>query len=541
MAKEKSKGKRDSSPDSPPPTIWRKVRENAEAVIIAIILALIIRHYSLEAFEIPTGSMAPGLYGVHIEATCPNCETVDAVGLRTDSETNKPQVTMQRGYIYEGPCPTCGMQIREGVTAPNALIECPRDGTQAPGTPEHYRPSKAFAKEHVQCSECTYRYWHTYEAKETVGGHKILVNKFAYEGKDPERWQVIVFKFNRQRNYIKRLVGLPGETILVKNGDIYINGEIERKPMDVQEQMWFPIHDTKILEAGLVAAPWFLTPRVFTPLEETGGAEFNAIDGFGEFRYTRPVLNTYSYNRVGTARELEIVRDTRALVDLRVNGADRSKAARVWVDLRNGPTTYRLALPIEEGTAELLRVPSTLAKESSLPDNQSALPEEARWSVFAKLPENTHLDLNRDHEVDFSWVDRQLRVFLDGKLLLEMPSDPADEEVGFEGRQWLDPSADAPELTNDVAIRVRHCGGLIDRVRLFRDLHYTRNISANPRHAVDEPFQIHEQGFFAMGDNSPSSLDSRAWGALSRQNLLGRGFAIFWPALPWRFEAGFIH
>ena len=59
-------------------------------------------------------------------------------------------------------------------------------------------------------------------------------------------------------------------------------------------------------------------------------------------------------------------------------------------------------------------------------------------------------------------------------------------------------------------------------------------------HAVDGPFQIPEDGYFAMGDNSASSLDSRAWGALRHQNLLGRGFSIFWPALPGDFEMGFI-
>jgi len=59
--------------------------------------------------------------------------------------------------------------------------------------------------------------------------------------------------------------------------------------------------------------------------------------------------------------------------------------------------------------------------------------------------------------------------------------------------------------------------------------------------ATREPFQIPEDGFFAMGDNSPASLDSRAWGAVHEDNLLGRGFGIFWPALPWRFDLGFIH
>ncbi|MBU0753941.1 MAG: signal peptidase I, partial [Planctomycetes bacterium] len=44
---------------------------------------------------------------------------------------------------------------------------------------------------------------------------RILVNKFVYLIRDPERWEIVVFKYplNQSENYIKRLVGLPGETI----------------------------------------------------------------------------------------------------------------------------------------------------------------------------------------------------------------------------------------------------------------------------------------------------------------------------------------
>jgi signal peptidase I len=35
--------------------------------------------------------------------------------------------------------------------------------------------------------------------------------------------------------------------------------------------------------------------------------------------------------------------------------------------------------------------------------------------------------------------------------------------------------------------------------------------------------------YWAMGDNSPNSLDSRYWGGVPRQNLIGRGYFVFWP------------
>jgi signal peptidase I len=55
-----------------------------------------------------------------------------------------------------------------------------------------------------------------------IYGRSDLVNKFAYQFGEPQRWDVIVsFPGNAKQNYIKRLVGLPGETIRIRQGDIY--------------------------------------------------------------------------------------------------------------------------------------------------------------------------------------------------------------------------------------------------------------------------------------------------------------------------------
>ena len=57
----------------------------------------------------------------------------------------------------------------------------------------------------------------------------IIINKFAYRISDPKRFDVIVFKQSgREHSFynIKRIIGLPGETVLIKDGNIYINGEM---------------------------------------------------------------------------------------------------------------------------------------------------------------------------------------------------------------------------------------------------------------------------------------------------------------------------
>ena len=55
-------------------------------------------------------------------------------------------------------------------------------------------------------------------------GDQLLVNKLQYHFTDPERFDVIIFKSDG-RYLIKRVIGLPGETIKIKDGIIYINKE----------------------------------------------------------------------------------------------------------------------------------------------------------------------------------------------------------------------------------------------------------------------------------------------------------------------------
>jgi signal peptidase I len=201
-----------------------QARDLVESVYVAIVLAFVLRAFMIEAFVIPTGSMAVTLYGEHFRLTCPAC---------------------QRDYTYG----------RTGGTD---------EGRQGAG----YIPTLAM------CPNCGFEYDGTNRAQPVSprGGDRVLVLKYLYDFGSPEPWDVVVFKnpqTNRE-NYIKRLIGLPGETIEIVNGDIFVTrpGEsephIRRKPPTTQEAVWRVLYDNDYPPnpeafAGLgsgIAPPW---------------------------------------------------------------------------------------------------------------------------------------------------------------------------------------------------------------------------------------------------------------------------------------------
>lgn len=60
-------------------------------------------------------------------------------------------------------------------------------------------------------------------------GDRIFGNRLTYLVSDPERFDIIIFKYpdDESQLFIKRIIGLPGETVEIHDGNIYINGSSE--------------------------------------------------------------------------------------------------------------------------------------------------------------------------------------------------------------------------------------------------------------------------------------------------------------------------
>lgn len=79
-------------------------------------------------------------------------------------------------------------------------------------------------------------------------GDNLIVDKLSYRFQDPKRFDIVVFPYKYEENtyYIKRIIGLPGDTVQVKDGYTYINGELLESDIYGAEVM---------IEAGTASEP----------------------------------------------------------------------------------------------------------------------------------------------------------------------------------------------------------------------------------------------------------------------------------------------
>ncbi len=78
-------------------------------------------------------------------------------------------------------------------------------------------------------------------------GERLLVNKFIYRFKEPQRGDIIVFRPPGEPNYrkfIKRVIGLPGDVINIENGIVYVNNEPVQAEYTFEKisSRWFPVN-----------------------------------------------------------------------------------------------------------------------------------------------------------------------------------------------------------------------------------------------------------------------------------------------------------
>jgi len=455
------------------------VRENIEAIIVAIVLALIIREFAMEAFVIPTGSMAPTLFGEHTEIVCPNCSREFAI----DTPNKGP--SFEDAYKCYADCPRCKSRKPVHLYA-NEYSESSEAVCETCGhrwiveTPASGRtvPAKRIS---LMCPNCDYEFMRDITPSDIAGGHKILVNKAGLLVRDPQRWDVIVFKYPQDvtKNYIKRLIGLPGERVQVRDGDIYINGKIARKEFDIVRAMRYEVFSSELSQKWDKLVPWTAFDEQWQLSVENLYVKAHAGESAVEF--SKRITSALPYSDPDANSSCDDVND----VGYRLNVLCEDEG-EFFCAIDNQEYEFRLTIPV-----------GSKGKASLTSDGVKVRTADVRF------------DPGRTYRVEFLVIDDRVLGFVDGTEVLRYDYEPDKIVSG----------------NVQISLGTIKCAARFNKIHVYRDIYYV------PRgeYGAREPLELASDEYFALGDNSASSKDSRDWGTVPAPNMLGRGFIIFWP------------
>lgn len=134
-----------------------------------------------------------------------------------------------RTWLVQGllaPCRVAGGSMAPTLLGNHYALECAECGFRFAVGADH--PANRFAT----CSSCGYDQ-NPIDETAVTGGDGVLVDRSALRLRRPRRWEVVAFRGPDRSSefYLKRVVGLPGESIEIRDGDIYVSGRIARKTL----------------------------------------------------------------------------------------------------------------------------------------------------------------------------------------------------------------------------------------------------------------------------------------------------------------------
>lgn len=545
---------------------WREV---IDTIVFVVVLVLVLKSFVAECFVIPTGSMAETLLGYHKVVDCPSCGLNYTVNC--SQEVEHPETGQK---TINACCPNCLEKVALRNPATRAGFE--------------------FTKQVPDPGPTT--------------GDRVLVSKFFQDllGIPFQRWDVVVFKYpgnsnpiengmfnppfplsgpqkeHTAMNYIKRLVGLPGETLAIHGGDLYQMKGFEpprdQPPVKDIELWMYPnmhvnfavkdFHEGKfeilrkpphavLAESRLVYdhnhPPADLTsiPRWQAP---GGGVDADGVSAFvvREPKAEQTTWLRYQHLLRGVVDPTTNTPKKQLITDLMgynyiSDGPNARGYGNNWVndlileaqiqpqngqgtlvgELSRGSDRFQARLDLGKKTLELVRI---TAKGN---ETLSSLP------IQASLQGSFHFR--------FANVDRALHVWVNNRPI-------TGNGVAFDSPQTV-----LPDVVNDlepVSLGFSGMGARVSSIKVSRDSYYTvgdgkgieRDVSVSDWTAGQDPTArklpaawleiqnlpvktlfVQPGHYLCMGDNSSHSSDSRAWGLVPHRLMLGQAVAVYFP------------
>jgi signal peptidase I len=200
------------------PYPFSSVRENVDVVLVALVIALGIRTFFLQPMAIPTGSMQPTLYGVTQQ------------DLRKDPNARIPNPLVRvfdalaRGIWYYEVIAREDGELRS-VEPPQVVLPLVKKQVINVGGESYavwFPPDQFEGRAGLRPGEVFHKGQAIVRLK-IMSGDRLFVDRFTYNFRRPHRGEIIIFAshglpaLTPDTHYIKRLIGLPGETVQIKD------------------------------------------------------------------------------------------------------------------------------------------------------------------------------------------------------------------------------------------------------------------------------------------------------------------------------------
>lgn len=419
-------------------------RRFVQRLVLIIVVLLVARTWFIEglfsSYRVTSGSMAEALRGPHFDVTCREC-----------------------GFRFA--CGSDTRPLRRGAVCPNCAAE--NDLAGQPVAP----------------------------------GDRMLVLKSVHTFGGPRRWQVVAFRDPQQatRLLVKRVVGLPGETIRILDGDVYVDGRIARKSLAQQRALAVLVHDARFGSRWKAEGSWTQQSGVFrhTAAPEESGGDVDWL----VYRHQRralgelvesPVLNELGYNQFDQRSEmLATVADL--MLSMRI--ASASGPGDLLIRAENGQSRIEVRLTPAERRY--------VVRENDLAIASGICPDPAASKQGLK--------------VELSLFDRQFLLALDGSTTTVWPLVTAKR--GPPGSQPFAIGSPGLEVTlRDLCV--------------YRDAYYLCPVGEDHLQARERPTPLGSNEYYVLGDNSGVSIDSRNWTggpSISGDLIQGRPIILPWP------------
>ncbi|HYE60893.1 MAG TPA: S26 family signal peptidase [Phycisphaerales bacterium] len=507
----------DAKPEQQP----TQIKETITSIIIAFAMAFVFRGFVIEAFVIPTGSMAPTLLGAHMRYKSPYSGY--------EWTTGPKEYLDQTGTV---PAP-----IQTGVNVNDPMTGQPLPARNTP------------------------RLW----------GDRIFVMKYLYSIYDPKRWDVVVFKNPTDPgiNYIKRLIGLPNEMVAMIDGDVFVQpvapGEqvnpeerlwggnkwrVARKPEAAQRAMWQPIFSSEYtpISAAAYVAPW-VAPRDQSNSWKLADRKDYEYTGQAPTSLTwhpgRQITDFVAYNETSPGR-FQVFPTSDIRLSLGIRPEKEGQRVAAVVNARG-----------HEFRAEVAGADVTLQMRQA-----DGINPDGPWQPLATAKLDQPLTPGVVTNLDFWHVDQSMSLFVNDSRVAYAeyhwsPAERVQRSLGVDlKRVQGDPFyLMQPNNYKQAGAHFEFAGGpfTLYRVAIERDIYYQPALYNSLSGREGQPGKtlspattavLSPNQFFTCGDNSPMSLDGRLWGphnpwvdeiddthgVVHRDLLIGKAFLVYFPA-----------